>query len=354
VHRRGARRGGRNAPAARRGHLRALLRPLPGGTRRQGDRAGDDPHQAARVRSIGSGRDDFLTEANRPASRRRACVEPAKTEPGRTLSLRRPARGNGGTGRPARERLAIPEVGDPAVLPWIKSQAAKGAIVIGVCVGAKVVAAAGLLDGRRATTHWYYREELCARHPTIHYVADRRLVIDRGVVTTTGISASMPMSLTLIEAIAGREKAEAVARDLGVTHWDARHDSKAFQFTRPFALAAMGNTIAFWNREQLGLELAPGVDEVALALVADAWSRTYRSHATTFAATAGALRTRNGLRILPDRITPTWPANRRIPAVGEQPPAQALDQALQNISARYGRRTVYLVALQLEYPRFKP
>jgi hypothetical protein len=164
----------------------------------------------------------------------------------------------------------------------------------------------------------------------------------------------MPMSLTLIEAIAGREKTEAVARDLGVTHWDARHDSKAFQFTRPFALAAMGNTIAFWNREQLGLELAPGVDEVALALVADAWSRTYRSHATTFAATAGALRTRNGLRILPDRITPTWPANRRIPAVGEQPPAQALDQALQNISARYGRRTVYLVALQLEYPRFKP
>ena len=132
-------------------------------------------------------------------------------------------------------------------------------------------------------------KELRDRHPTIRYVADRRLVVDRGVATTTGITASMPMSLTLIEAIAGRDKAEAVGRDLGLTRWDARHDSGAFQFTRPFALTAIGNTMAFWNREQLGIELVPGVDEVSLALVADAWSRTYRSRAVTFAGTAGAL-----------------------------------------------------------------
>ena len=188
---------------------------------------------------------------------------------------------------------------DPAALQWIRSQAAKGAVIIGVCAGAKVVGNTGLLDGKRATTHWYSLKELRDRHPAIHYVADRRLVVDRGVATTTGITASMPMSLTLIEAIAGRDKAEAVGRDLGLTEWDARHDSGAFQFTRPFALTVMGNTLAFWNREQFGIELAPGVDEVSLALVADAWSRTYRSRAVTFAGTAGALPTRNGLRILP-------------------------------------------------------
>ena len=47
---------------------------------------------------------------------------------------------------------------DPAVLEWLKSQAAKGAMIIGVCAGAKVVGEAGLLDGKRATTHWYYRQ----------------------------------------------------------------------------------------------------------------------------------------------------------------------------------------------------
>src|SRR5688500_5310098 len=45
---------------------------------------------------------------------------------------------------------------DPAALQWIRSQAIKGATVIGVCAGAKVVGAAGLLDGKQATTHWYY------------------------------------------------------------------------------------------------------------------------------------------------------------------------------------------------------
>ena len=104
---------------------------------------------------------------------------------------------------------------DPAVMAWLQQQSAKGAVVIGICAGAKVVGAAGLLDGKRATTHWYYLKDLLGRSPTIDYVADRRFVMDGHVVTPTGITASMPMMLTLIEAIAGHEKAEAVARDLG-------------------------------------------------------------------------------------------------------------------------------------------
>ena len=240
---------------------------------------------------------------------------------------------------------------DPAVLQWIRSQAAKGAIIISVCAGAKIVGNAGLLDGRRATTHWYYLKQLRERHPALRYDADRRLVVDRGVATTTGISASMPMALTLIEAIAGRDKARAVGRDLGIPEWDARHDSDAFRFTRPFALTAIGNRLAFWNHEQLGIELAPGFDEVTLAVVADAWSRTFRSRAVSFAGTADALRSRNGIGILPDRIATNWPAERRLPAVGEQAPAKALDQTLHAIAARYGARTADFVAMQLEYPR---
>jgi hypothetical protein len=130
----------------------------------------------------------------------------------------------------------------------------------------------------------------------------------------------MPIALTMIEAIAGRETAERVAQDVGVTQWDARHDSQAFQFTRPFALTAIGNTIAIWHREQLGLELEPGVDEVTLALVADAWSRTYRSRAVIWSRTNGTKETRNGVRIRPDKVSATWPAAHLLPTAGSPPP----------------------------------
>jgi putative intracellular protease/amidase len=243
---------------------------------------------------------------------------------------------------------------DPAALEWIKSQAARNATVIGVCAGATIVANAGLLDGKRATTHWFYRNGLREQHPEIRYAADRRLVVDQGVATTTGITASIPMMLTLIEAIAGREKAQAVAQELGVSVWNARHNSDAFKFTRDFAVTAMRNRIPFWRHEQLGMELVPGIDEVSLALVADAWSRTYRSQAVTFAATAGAVQSRNGLGIIPSHVRASWPEAERLPAIGDRPPAAALDHTLAEIAARYGTRTGDFVAMQLEYPVTKP
>jgi putative intracellular protease/amidase len=239
---------------------------------------------------------------------------------------------------------------DPAVMAWLQQQSAKGAIIVGVCAGAKVVAAAGLLDGKRATTHWYYLRELLQRHPTIDYVPDRRMVMDGNVVTTTGITASMPMMLTLIEAIGGRAKAEAVALELGVEYWDARHASGAFKFTRDFATGVLGNTLAFWNRDELGIALEQGMDEVSLALVADAWSRTYRSRAVTFGQMPEIV-TAGGIRILPDRNAAGWSDASVASSFRGQPPADALDQTLEAITARYGQTTTDIVAMQLEYPR---
>ncbi len=239
---------------------------------------------------------------------------------------------------------------DPVVLRWIQSQAGKGALIVGVCVGATIVANAGLLDGKRATTHWYSLDDMLDDHPTIRHVPDRRLVVDGGVVTTTGISASMPVSLTLIEAIAGRARADEVARDLGLPDWDASHVSGAYALTRSFALTAMRNKLAFWNRDTFGIELTPGLDEVSLALVADAWSRTYRSRAVTFAAAPRAVPTRHGARILPDEITSALPPERRL-EVGPHKPAEALDRSLSDIEARYGGATADLVTMQLEVPR---
>ncbi|MEO7774294.1 MAG: DJ-1/PfpI family protein [Steroidobacteraceae bacterium] len=240
---------------------------------------------------------------------------------------------------------------DPEVLRWLQQQAAKGAIIIGICAGAKVVAAAGLLENKRATTHWYYVKQLRERYPSIHYVADRRFVSDGRIVTTTGITASIPTMLTLIEAIAGRDKAASVARELGGESWDARHSSAAFAFTRPFALTLLMNKHASWRHEKLGIEIDNGVDEVSLALVTDAWSRTYRSRALTIGRSPGTIETRSGLKILPDFFSGEALPEQRLPAIGAAAPALALDAALTAIETRYGEATAKLVAMQLEYPR---
>jgi len=239
---------------------------------------------------------------------------------------------------------------DRVALEWIRAQADKGATVIGVCSGALILSAAGLLDDKRATTHWYSLGELRERTPSLRHVADRRFVVDGKVATTTGISASMPMTLALIEAIAGRAKAEEVGRDLGLSQWDARHDSGAFGFTRPFALTVARNALAFWDREQVDIELRAGMDEVSLALVADAWSRTYRSRARTYAMSADGARSRGGLRILPDEVRSNGQASALRPAIGEHP-AAALASALHGIERRYGAPTARVVAMQLELPR---
>ncbi len=240
---------------------------------------------------------------------------------------------------------------DPAVLAWLQSQSRKGAIIIAICAGAKVVGRAGLLEGKRATTHWYYLDEMLKSSPKIEYVADQRMVADGGVATTTGITASMPMMLTLIEAIAGRAKAETIAHELGLETWDARHASGAFRLTRRFAITVLASRLAFWNREELGVILESGMDEVSLALVADSWSRTYRSNAITYAATTDAVSSRNGVRIFPDRTDTALSEDRLVSTFPDRKPAAVLDAALDAITARYGRRTTEVVAMQLEYPR---
>ena len=237
---------------------------------------------------------------------------------------------------------AMHRADDADVLAWVRAQAAKRATIVGVCDGALVLAEAGLLDGRRATAHWYSRDGLRRRHPSVEWVRDRRWVVDRGVVTTTGVTASIPVSVALVEAIAGPPAAEALARRLGVARWDAAHASDAFRLDRGHVRTAAGNWLAPWSHETLGIPVADGVDEIALGLAADAWSRTYRSRATAVA--AAPVTTRRGLTLVPDRA-----ADGALPAPPADRPARALDLALAGIAERYGEATAAFVALQLEY-----
>jgi len=101
---------------------------------------------------------------------------------------------------------------DPAALAWIRSQAEKGATIVSVCAGAKVVAAAGLLDGKRATTHWNAAAEMARVFPKVRLEPDAIYVRDGDIWTSAGITAGMDLALALIEHDVGREAALAVAR----------------------------------------------------------------------------------------------------------------------------------------------
>jgi putative intracellular protease/amidase len=241
---------------------------------------------------------------------------------------------------------------DAGLLEWIRLQAARGAIIVGICDGVPTLANAGLLQGRRATGHWRTIDGLERKHAGTRWLRNTRYVADGNVITTSGVSASIPISVALVEAIGGRAQAERVARFLGVDDWSPLHHSEQFRLDGGSLLTVLANKAMFWRHEALGLEVGHGVDEIAVALIADAYARTRRSSALSVAPSGEPVRTRRGLLLVPDRVSngPGRP-DRMLPLFETLPPAQALDRALQGIAASYGDATAAFVALTMEYPR---
>jgi hypothetical protein len=241
---------------------------------------------------------------------------------------------------------------DPAFLAWIRLQANKGATIVGICDGAWVLANAGLLDGRKATGHWFSFKKLAKQFPQAEWLRDTRYVADGNVITTTGVTASIPVCVALVAAISGREQAASLAQSIGVRDWSSKHQSQQFQLSAKNIMTALANKLAFWSHEVIGIAIDAGVDEVALALVADAYSRTYCSTACSLASSNQPVMSKRGLAIRPDRVQN---ADRSVDRIIELPralpPIALFDMVLQEIKQRYSSDTAAFVALQLEYPR---
>lgn len=254
--------------------------------------------------------------------------------------------------------VIVPATRDtPALRTWIAQQAAKGATIVSICNGAQIVARSGVMDGHHATAHWSSEQDRMERQSSIRWVRNVRYVADRNWVSSAGVSAAIPTSIALVEAIAGRERATALAQELAVADWSPRHDSGAFQPRFGHNLTALATTVYtngwFHHDDALGIRAAAGVDEVTLALTVDAWSSTGRSHAWLVADDGAPFRTRHGLRVIPDRATGDAASLDRMLALPEATPAgKAIDQALAGIASLYGRTNAYGVALLLEYPDF--
>lgn len=105
---------------------------------------------------------------------------------------------------------------DPRLTDWLRRQGPGAERLVSVCTGAILLAAAGLLDGRRATTHWAYCGKLARDHPAVEVDPDPIYVRDGHVATSAGVTSGIDLALALVEEDLGRDVALCIARHLVV------------------------------------------------------------------------------------------------------------------------------------------
>ena len=155
-----------------------------------------------------------------------------------------------------------PDVPAPSpILDALREAHERGARLLSICSGAFVLAAAGLLDGRRATTHWKYARELQTRYPRIS-VDDNVLYVDEGLVlTSAGSAAGLDLCLHLVRRDFGTRIANQVARRLVIA--PHRDGGQAQFLDRPVAAEARNPLSGLLAQLQLRLEDSIPVSEMA-------------------------------------------------------------------------------------------
>lgn len=150
----------------------------------------------------------------------------------------------------------------------------RGARMVGLCLGAFPLAEAGLLDGRRATTHWAFADALTERHPAV--AVDREvLYVDDGVLTSAGVAAGLDCCLHLLRQLCGADVANHVARQLVVA--PHRQGGQAQFIERPVPVSGSDDRFA-QVLEWVNLHLAHNHSLDALAARAAMSRRNFTRH----------------------------------------------------------------------------
>jgi transcriptional regulator GlxA family with amidase domain len=195
--------------------------------------------------------------------------------------------------------------GNPVLVDWLRRRASKARRVASVCTGAFLLGAAGILDGRRATTHWKYCASLAQRYPAARVEPDPIFVRDGPIWSSAGVTAGIDLALALVEDDLGRDIALAVARYLVVF---LKRPGGQAQFSTALALQAAEDrfgTLHRWINAHLG-------DELSLAVLADRAGMSERSFSRHYAEATGQtparaierLRVEAARRLLSEQRTP--------------------------------------------------
>jgi transcriptional regulator GlxA family with amidase domain len=159
---------------------------------------------------------------------------------------------------------------DPALVDWIRLRANSARRVASVCTGAFLLAATGLLDGRRAATHWSLCDELARKFPAIRVEPDPIFVRDGPVWTSAGVTAGIDLALAMVEKDLGRTVALAVARYLVVF---LKRPGGQAQFSTALSLQAAEDKFGPLH-DWISAHLA---DEISLAILARQAGMSQRS-----------------------------------------------------------------------------
>jgi transcriptional regulator GlxA family with amidase domain len=165
----------------------------------------------------------------------------------------------------------------PGVIKFLRQALARYRRVASTCIGAFVLAEAGVLDGRRATTHWNSAQELQARFPKVKVDADRIFIVDGSVWTSAGMTAGIDLALAMVEEDLGAEVARAVARRLVVYHRRAGGQS---QFSALLDLEPKSDRIQSalaYAKRNLDTPLTVGQLAEAVHLSSRQFSRAFRA-----------------------------------------------------------------------------
>ena len=182
---------------------------------------------------------------------------------------------------------ASPPIPPPSaeLIEALRRAVSRGSTIAALCTGAFTLAETGLLDGRTATTHWAYAEELATRFPQVTVDAGRIYTVDGPIATSAGASAAIDLCLHLMRREHGADVANRVAREMVVP---AHRSGGQAQFSRrPVATADAGPSLAElldWATEHLDADLS--VD--ALAGRAAMSPRTFIRHFTAATGTTPA------------------------------------------------------------------
>jgi putative intracellular protease/amidase len=261
---------------------------------------------------------------------------------------------------------------------WITRRVDRGAHLLGVCNGSRLLAAAGLLDGRRATAHWSSIRGLARSRRQVDWVRGQRYVQDGNLTTTAGVTSGVFGALRLVEQLAGADEAQRVGHELAYPGWSL-HGPTAIRAQRwaPAELAFLLAVVFPWLRPTVGVGLVEGVGELEVAAPFEVYASSFAARTVPVAAEA-TVTTRHGLRLVAtpakagairiDRLVVAgvgsieevdsrllgWAADRglkvELPNGGQAAGQFSFDAMLADLAGHSDQTTARVTAKSIEYP----